>query len=240
MVILAASASAGPRVAIIMDDLGFSQKSAREIAALPCALAASVIPLTVDATACASIITASGKLLMIHMPMSSRHKSEDVPEYAIMLHPGMTATVVEWCLDRAQASIPHAVALNNHEGSLATEDRDLMGKVMVSLLRRKLDFLDSETTEHTVAWEVAREMGLPWARNQYFLDEHPSTAGVEAEFTRMLDWARRHSVAIGIGHAWRPRTLEVLARRIPQAIKDGYEFVPITALMERPVSPAIP
>jgi len=231
--ILAGSAcgDTAPRVAIVIDDLGFSLKMAREVAALPCPLSASIIPLTACATASASLLTAAGKEVMIHMPMGSRHKPENVPEYVIMLQPGMSSTTVERCIDRAFESVPGAVAMNNHEGSLATEDPRLMALVMACLGRRHVAFLDSMTTERTVAWQVARDAGLPWARNEYFLDDDPSTPAVEAAFTSILAHARSRGTMVVIGHGWRPRTMAVLARRIPEAMRAGIEFVPVTALM---------
>ena len=226
--------------AICIDDLGFSLQTARRVVALPCRLTCAIIPFTPHARAVAGLAAAHGKEVFIHMPMSSPFRVPEVPEYAIMLRPGMDRATITSCLDRAFQEVPNAVGLNNHEGSLATEDPTLMALVMEVLKPRNVVFLDSGTTEKTVAWMAARDGGLRWMRRNVFLDADPrSLQATEDEFARLIRLARARGQALAIGHHQFPTTLDVLERRIPEAQKQGVEFVFASALA-RPATVTAP
>jgi polysaccharide deacetylase 2 family uncharacterized protein YibQ len=95
-----------------------------------------------------------------------------------------------------------------------------------------LFFLDSRTTAETGAFGWAREAGIPAARRDVFLDDDPDAEKVAAEFARLLELARQRGAAIAIGHP-RPATFEVLEREVPRARAAGFEFVPVSYLLER-------
>ena len=108
--------------AICLDDLGYRWEAAKRVVALPCKLTCAVIPLTPHARAVASLAAAGGKEVFLHMPMASRGRMPEVPEYGMMVRGGQTDPQVRANLARAFANLPNAVGMNNHEGSLATED----------------------------------------------------------------------------------------------------------------------
>jgi len=222
--------------AIVIDDMGFSLTSARRVVALPCPVTCAIIPFSGHDRAVARLAAASGKEVFIHMPMESPFRVPDVPEYRLILRSGMTRTEIGERVKAALAEIPHAAGINNHEGSLATENAELMGDLMAVLKPCRLVFLDSGTTEKTVAWSAARDAGLRWERRNVFLDAEyarPSgpkgaprdPAAVEAEFSRLIALARKRGRAIAIGHNQFAETLDVLERRIPEAQRQGVEFV---------------
>jgi len=224
--------------AIVIDDLGFSMATAHRVVALPCKLTCAIIPMTPHARAVAGLAAAHGKEVFIHMPMSSPFKVPDVPEYSLMLRVGMPPEAVRDCFAKAFENIPNAVGVNNHEGSLATEDPALMAEVMAALKPRNVVFLDSGTTENTVAWMAARDGGLRWMRRNVFLDAAPrSPEATEAEFDRLIMLARRRGGALAIGHHQFPTTLAMLERKIPIAQREGVEFVFATALAHAPGEP---
>ena len=211
-------------VALVIDDLGYSMNLARRVAALPCKLTFAIIPLTPRARAVASLARVNGKEVFIHMPMQPAYLLPDVPEYAIVIRPELSVEEVRERIQRAHRNLPHAVGLNTHEGSLATEDRTVMVYVMAEVKKRGLVFLDSATTAETVAWKVAREAGVKWGRRDVFLDSEPDRAFVDAAFTKLIALARKRGQAIAIGHPL-ASTLDVLERRIPEAQRQGVEFV---------------
>ncbi len=215
--------------AICLDDLGYRWEAAKRVVALPCKLTCAVIPLTPHARAVASLAAAGGKEVFLHMPMASRGRMPEVPEYGMMVRGGQTDPQVRANLARAFANLPNAVGMNNHEGSLATEDRVLMAAVMTVVKERGLVFLDSGTTVDSVAWRVARDAGVRWAKRDVFLDDPMPKPAVEAAFARLVALARSRGRAIGIGHP-HPSTLDVLERRIPEAQARGIVFVPVSAL----------
>ena len=65
-----------------------------------------------------------------------------------------------------------------------------------------------------------------------FLDHDPDAAAVERQLASAVAIAQRHGVAIAIGHP-RPATIAVLARRLPQILRDGVRIVPASTLAVR-------
>jgi polysaccharide deacetylase 2 family uncharacterized protein YibQ len=216
-------------VAIVIDDLGYSPELARRVSALPCRLTCAIMPFTPSARIAATMALAGGKEIFIHMPMQPTYPLPNVPEYSILLKVGMDPAEVRARIRRAFDSLPAAVGVNNHEGSVATEDRVLMAEVAAEAKKRGLVFLDSKTTPKSVAWKVAREMGAKWERRVIFLDAEISVDFTEGAFRDMIRQARSRGEVIAIGHP-RKSTLEVLERRIPEARRQGIEFVFASAL----------
>jgi hypothetical protein len=122
--------------------------------------------------------------------------------------------------------------MNNHEGSVGTEDRALMDAAMVVLKERRLLFLDSWTSPRTMGTRAAKAAGLRWARRNVFLDVNPTPEGVEKAFDRVVKIARVYGRAVAIGHPKRV-TVDMLERRIPAAQAEGVKFVFVTALGRR-------
>ncbi|MEK7476450.1 MAG: divergent polysaccharide deacetylase family protein [Candidatus Coatesbacteria bacterium] len=228
-------------VAIVIDDMGFNLNAAKRVIALPCPVTCAIIPFAGHAKAVVRLARAAGKEIYIHMPMESPFRAADVPEYRCILRPGMDRARVAELVRLAMTEVPHAAGMNNHEGSLATESPELMADLMQVLKPLDLVFMDSGTTEKTVAWMAARDAGLRWQRRNVFLDAEylkrdgaggriRNPAAIEAEFSRLIGLARQRGVAIAIGHAQFAATLETLARRIPEARREGVEFVPASWL----------
>lgn len=75
--------------------------------------------------------------------------------------------------------------------------------------------------------------GIPSAERQVFLDPDISPDAIRAQFQRLLEIARSRGSAVAIGHP-HTTTMEVLEREVPAAAAAGYEFVPVSYLLDRP------
>jgi polysaccharide deacetylase 2 family uncharacterized protein YibQ len=84
---------------------------------------------------------------------------------------------------------------------------------------------------------VALELGLAAAERHVFLDPDPSPAEIATQFHRLLALAREQGAAIAIGHP-HPATLAMLEAEVPRARALGYEFVPVSYLLDRTGEPA--
>jgi polysaccharide deacetylase 2 family uncharacterized protein YibQ len=129
-------------------------------------------------------------------------------------------------------AVPGALGVNNHMGSQLSADRRSMDLVLGELARHGLYFLDSRTSPDTVAYRTALGLGMAAAERQVFLDPDPDPEAIAGQFWRLLNLARQRGSAIAIGHPY-PSTLEVLRREIPAARALGYEFVPVSYLLDR-------
>ena len=80
-------------------------------------------------------------------------------------------------------------------GSAATADARVMRAVVRVLARRGLFFLDSRTTDATVAGEAAREERVPAVSRRVFLDD----VATEAEVSKAAGGAHRPRPGRGLG-----------------------------------------
>jgi uncharacterized protein len=159
---------------------------------------------------------------MLHLPMQA------VPSAAqqekIELRVGMDEQQVQSIFAGMLETVPHAVGVNNHEGSLATADPALMRELMPQLRQRGLFFIDSRTTAATVAYTAAERAGVRAASRKIFLDDTATVNAVRAQLEVAARDAQRNGSAIAIGHP-HPATVAALAETIPQLEARGIRLV---------------
>ncbi|MCC4308363.1 divergent polysaccharide deacetylase family protein [Alcanivorax marinus] len=234
LMLLAGSAAAAPRIAIIIDDLGYNRAAGEAVLALPAPLTCAVIPETPHGRRLAREAAAAGKEVMIHLPMATLDARR---LDAGALHDGMSEAQIGAVLDRAQRALPDARGLNNHMGSALTAEAEPMRRLMEQLRHRHLYFIDSRTNAATVAERSARQAGLAAGRRDVFLDNQRDLLHINAQFNRLLRLARRHGQAIAIGHPY-PETLDYLRQVLPLLDQAGVRLVPVSQLLTAPVATA--
>jgi len=93
--------------------------------------------------------------------------------------------------------------------------------------RGDLFFVDSYTTDASVALRMAREHGVPSTRRDVFLDHTQTTEAIDRQFRRLKALARSRGVAVGIGHPYNV-TVDYLERAIPTLRAEGFELVTVS------------
>lgn len=217
-----ANSGRGPRLAIILDDLGHDRSSADSVLALPFPVTVSVIPHLPLSSQVADEAFRRGDQVLLHLPMQS--ELAGVKQEDIELRVGMNSRQVESILAGMLATVPHAVGVNNHEGSAATADPVLMGELMPDLQRRGLFFIDSRTTAATVAYQAAEQAGVRAASRKVFLDDTPTKEAVGEQLQLAARDASRNGFAIAIGHP-HSATIAALAEIVPQLQARGLRLV---------------
>lgn len=217
-----ASKSPGPRLAIILDDLGSDRAAADAIFTLPFPLTISVLPNHAHSTDIAEDAHRRGYQVLLHLPMQSvGNETSEAQE----LRPGMSADNVPLLFDQMMQSVPNAVGVNNHQGSQATADPQLMGELMPILREWKLFYVDSRTTAATVAYDAAQRNGVRCAfRNVPFLDDVQDVGAIRKQLKLAIRDAREKGEAIAIGHPHQA-TLQALHEILPQAEAQGVRLV---------------
>jgi uncharacterized protein len=214
--------SSGPRLAIILDDLGSDTAAAEAIFALPYPLTISVLPNHEHSVEIANVARSRGYQVLLHLPMQS--VANEQPE-AQELHPGMPAEAVSNLVDQFLQEVPGVVGVNNHQGSQATSDSALMSELMPVLRDRHLFYIDSRTTAATVAYDTAQRDGVTSAfRNVPFLDDVAEVPAVRKQLELALRGAHEKGQAIAIGHP-HPATLQALREVLPKAQSQGVRLV---------------
>lgn len=218
----------GPRLAIIVDDLGSDVAPAEALLRLRYPLTLSILPSQPHSAEIADKTFRRGDEVMLHLPMEFEGSTAK-PE-AVELRVGMGAGEVDRLLGQMLEAVPHASGINNHEGSRATTDPALMADVMAVLRQRNLFFIDSRTTAATVAYDAARQAGVRAASRNVFLDDVETREAI----LRQIDLAERDATkegsAIAIGHP-HPATIAALEEALPQLKARGVRLVFASALV---------
>lgn len=218
-----------PAVSIVIDDIGYNWPDGRAAVDLPGAVTCAFLPHTPYAARLARLAHAQDKQIILHLPMEALDGQPLGPG-------GLTLTMAKPAFLRTVrsdlASIPFVRGVNNHMGSLLTEQPRQMRWLMEDLVYHGgLFFLDSRTTAQTVAQKTAMNEGLPNIRRNVFLDDVQQPAAVRRQFEELIRLARRHGTALAIGHP-HPVTLAVLRRMLPTLQAQGIRLVPVSELIQ--------
>jgi polysaccharide deacetylase 2 family uncharacterized protein YibQ len=217
------SSSAGsPRLAIIIDDLGYDRSAADAVLALGFPLTVSVLPHLPLSGELAEEAQRRGDQVMLHLPMES--EADGAKPEDIELRVGMSAAQVDATLAGMLETVPYAAGVNNHQGSRATADPALMQALMPALRQRGLFFVDSRTDAKTVAYDTAERAGVPAASRKVFLDDIASHDAILKQLALAARDAQRDGFTIAIGHP-RPATIAALAEGVPPLEARGIHLV---------------
>ena len=219
-----------PRIAIIIDDLGYGLAAGERAVSLPGPVAYAVLPATPRGRVLAEKAHANGKEVLLHLPLQSATQKEPNEPGGLLLD--MTRGQFADTFTESFESVPHAVGINSHRGSLLTRHPGHMHWLMGEMKRRgNLFFVDSYTTHESVALKLAREAGVPAVRRDVFLDPDKVPGTLEREFARLKKLARQRGFAVGIGHPY-PQTLSLLENELPKLEDEGFELVSISRYVE--------
>jgi polysaccharide deacetylase 2 family uncharacterized protein YibQ len=199
-----------PLVALVIDDLGYSRDGVvGEILTLDLPLTVAILPSLPYSTFALKKAQEEGKCTILHLPMEP---DEETRSDLSMVTTDMDEADIRRLVTRYVQSLPGIEGVNNHQGSLATSDPRVMKAVLAVLRDYGLFFLDSLTSNKSIAYNTARTMGIPTARNGVFLDadtEDPDV--VEQRIRQLVSRAQANGTAVGIGHP-RTWTLDALTR----------------------------
>ena len=223
---LADTTEGPPKIAIIIDDIGYGLAAGERALHLPGPVAYAVLPETPRGRILAEKAHASGREVLLHLPLQSNAFNQSNEPGRLELD--MTRHQFVDMFDRDLVSVPHVVGINSHRGSLLTRHPGHMAWLMEEIRRRgNLFFVDSYTTHESVALDLAREAGVPAVRRDVFLDPDPAPATIAREFARLKHLARQRGFAMGIGHPY-PGTLALLEDALPRLADEGFELVSIS------------
>ena len=210
-------------ICLVIDDFGFALNSdVQEFLLLNENITAAIIPGTLYAESIGRYADSIGVETIIHMPMES-HEDDDT-EYTISLNEKLNAALVEERIRSAFEEVPTALGMNNHQGSKATENLQLMKDLARTLKKMDKFFLDSFTNPESRGYITMRRYGVPTQLRQVFLDHVENPAEIKFNLDSLVTLSHDMDIAVGIGHV-KPMTLEVLAKEIPRLESEGYRFI---------------
>lgn len=214
------------RLAVCIDDGGRDLDSQRVYEQMGIPLTLAVMPNQPYTQEAAARWAAAGLLVIIHQPMES---VSGAAAEKVLLLTTMDSAAQRQILADSFRQIPQAVGLNNHQGSKATTDRRTMDTVMAALAARGMFFFDSATNTTTAADAAAAAAGVPYVRNQLFVDNSADVEEIKAMIRKGARMAAANGSAVIIGHC-RPHTAEAFRQAVPELRRAGIEFVYLSSL----------
>lgn len=217
-----------PKIAIILDDLGYNRHAGEQALQLPGKLTYAIIPFTPYSQTLAQAAHDSNREVILHLPMQSSDPNRRLDEGGLSSE--LSEDEVRSRVKKALDSVPHIAGLNNHMGSQVTTDVQMMHWLMQEVQDRPLYFIDSMTNPHSVANRSAQHYRIPSLKRDIFLDNVQSEAAIDRMFQSLVRVAHRRGHAIAIGHPY-PATLEYLQKALPRLNAMGVQLVDASELV---------
>ncbi len=201
------------RVAIIIDDMGTSLEALKEVCGLGQPITISILPQSLYAEETALIAHQNGLEVMMHLPGESLNHEEGNSSTPGLIRSGMGSEEIVSLVEEGLSRVPYAEGVNNHMGSKITQEEEVMRPILDLLKSRGLYFLDSRTTSDSIAFDLARKMGLRSAYRNIFLDSPVGTDFTKKKVIDLFRLSQKTGMAIAIGHPF-PETLRALRESI--------------------------
>ena len=226
----AASTNAENIASIIIDDIGNNFERGKAVIDFPAPVTLAILPNTTYSKALANIAYKNNKEVMLHLPLQSVEYHVATPG-TLLLH--MTRKQFAEQLRRDIASVHHIKGINNHMGSLLTRHPGHMNWLMREIaLNDSLYFVDSRTTEKSVAAGIATEYGIPNLSRDIFLDPDNTYQTLRNQFSHLIAVARARGYAVAIAHPY-PGTLKFIRDHLDELQQQGIKIVPVSELIAR-------
>jgi polysaccharide deacetylase 2 family uncharacterized protein YibQ len=212
------------KIAVIIDDVGYSSPTFEGYLGFKGKLTFSILPFQPESVPAAQLLHERGFQIMVHIPMEPLDYPAQQPgENALFLSD--TRDSVEDKLNRMVTEIPYVEGANNHMGSRATQDPELMSWTLSFMRQKGLYFVDSLTTSDSKAYEIAKSMNLPSAKRDVFLDNQRDLPYIRGQFEEAKAIARKRGSAVAVGHLQSENLLRVLKEELAQLEEEGFELV---------------
>jgi polysaccharide deacetylase 2 family uncharacterized protein YibQ len=215
---------------IVMDDIGHSIAKAERILLLPAPVTLGMLPFAANSAEIARRASAAGRDMILHQPMEPLPGAHVRPMTGTLTM-AMSPAQFSRQLDKALEAVPGIIGVNNHTGSLLTQDHAAMRRLMRHLAGRELAFLDSRTSPATVAYAMALEARIPALKRDVFLDHVATPEAIANAFDRALAIARQQGFAVIIGHP-HEMTISFLEQTLP-SLPDGFEVIGLSTHLQR-------
>lgn len=183
---------------LIIDDFGWYSKMTEKYLNLPINFTIAIIPEgPQSARIYSTALNKKNISVLIHQPMEAKEYHNNEKN---LLRISMSANEIESILAESFKKFPSAVGINNHTGSLFTENYDKMKIVFNWTKKNNLIFIDSMTTPKTVSRLLSKELNFSLLENSFFLDNLDDTFYIENRLKLLEQKLISKHELIAIGH----------------------------------------
>ena len=188
-----------PKIAIVIDDFGNNQEGSLEMLKLPIKFTGAVMPDMPKSEKEMNLLLENGKEVILHQPMQA-HTGKVSWLGSSPILSNMSIKEVENVFKKNKEQINKAVGFNNHMGSLITEDREKMESILKIAKESNWFYIDSVTSSKSVAYDVAKSLGVKAVKRDVFLDSTKSKEKVKQNLRKTIEIAQKKGSALAIGH----------------------------------------
>jgi polysaccharide deacetylase 2 family uncharacterized protein YibQ len=220
-----------PRVALIIDDLGYDKKMAEKFLGLGLNLTFSILPHSPFQNKIARLASSKGLEIMLHLPMEPVEYPGVNPGPGTLLS-SMTPDELIKQLEENLNTMPGVKGVNNHMGSKLTAESAQMYQIFSVLKHRGLFFVDSRTTSDSLCKPSARLFQVPFAQRDVFIDHYQKPDFIRKQIKELIRIARLNGEAVGILHP-HSTTYRILQEMLPD-LQNQVQLVPASKIV-RPI-----
>lgn len=217
-------------ISIIIDDIGYRHQDDMLSLTLPGPVAYAILPHAPHTEKMAKIAALRKKEILLHQPMQAMKKNEYLGPGALTLN--MTREEFLETLNINMSKVPNLIGVNNHMGSLLTRHPGHMQWLMETIKSNEQFYVDSLTSDDSVASRIAKENNIPYLTRDVFLDNKLDATYIRGQFMELIKVAKRNGSALGIGHP-HPETTAVLAQVLKDVEKHGVKFIGLKSLIKK-------
>jgi len=211
-----------PRIAVIIDDIGYSPGVARLFLKPGIPITFAVLPRLRNSYDLAVELRYRGHEIMLHQPMEPYNSEFDPGPGA--LYVGYDESRIAEIVNENIAGVPYAIGVNNHMGSRFTSSRKEIFETLSVVKEKKLFFVDSLTSSRSKAYRTALELHMSAARRNIFLDNIVDESAITYQLFKLRAHARVYGRAVGIGHPY-PETAQAIDRFVSKMNDRDLSFV---------------
>ncbi len=206
-----------PKIAIIIDDIGYDKTIAKKFLGLHVVLTFSILPYSPYDKSIARSVHSKGYDVMLHLPMEPDEYPSINPGPGVLLT-SMTPDQLIGQLNEDLDTFPFITGVNNHMGSKMTTVSPQLNQIFSVLKAKRLFFIDSRTTPDTLCKPTAHLFRVPFAQKDVFIDHKPEPEFIRKQIHRLILIAESHGEAVGIAHP-HPETYNILREMLPELEK---------------------
>lgn len=217
-----------PKVAIIIDDIGYDRKIADKFLQLNADLTFSLLPHTPSQKSFARKVSKKGLEIMLHLPMEPYEYPQVDPGPGALLT-SMSPDELISQLKKNLDAVPGIIGVNNHMGSKMTTVSSQIYQIFTVLKQRKLFFIDSRTTLNSICKPSARLFQIPFAQRNVFIDHIVDPDFIRRQLNHLIQIAYNRGEAVGIAHP-HIETYTVLRAMLPD-LQKKVQIVPASQIV---------
>jgi polysaccharide deacetylase 2 family uncharacterized protein YibQ len=220
----------GLRASIVIDDLGEDYRAFKKLAAMDVPFTYSVLPFRTHSVRIANEASKNVGEVMLHLPLEPWNSTNHAINHGTLLT-SMNDEELRMQLEKNLAAVPHLCGVSNHMGSKFTENHEKMEIILEAVKEKDLYFLDSRTSDKTVAYTLAQMMHIRTAQRKLFIDNIQNQQAIEKQLQKIPRLAKKNGGSVvAIGHPY-PSTIAALKNYVPHLTEQGVTVVPLSQLV---------